>query len=67
MCVSDYCRLEKAVGHCRAAFPRFYYDVTDQTCKAFVYGGCGGNSNNFNSVEDCQNACGGVTGKCLSV
>ncbi|KAM9468978.1 kunitz-type protease inhibitor 2 [Clarias gariepinus] len=62
----DYCRLEKAVGHCRAAFPRFYYDVTDQTCKAFVYGGCGGNSNNFNSVEDCQNACGGVTGNALT-
>ncbi|KAG7321931.1 hypothetical protein KOW79_014789 [Hemibagrus wyckioides] len=60
---TDNCLLEKAVGHCRAAFPRFYYSVSDQTCKMFVYGGCGGNSNNFNTKEECENACNGVRAK----
>ncbi|MCJ8740051.1 hypothetical protein PDJAM_G00054360 [Pangasius djambal] len=64
---TDYCRFEKEVGRCRASFPRFYYDVTDQTCKTFVYGGCGGNSNNFKTKEECQNACSGVTGKSSEV
>ncbi|KAK3560946.1 hypothetical protein QTP86_023136 [Hemibagrus guttatus] len=59
---TDQCLLEKVVGHCRAAFPRFYYDVADQTCKTFVYGGCGGNNNNFKTKEECENACNGVTG-----
>lgn len=58
---SDHCRLPSVVGHCRAAFPRFYYDVTDQTCKLFIYGGCGGNDNNFNSQEECEASCSGVT------
>lgn len=65
MCISDYCHFEKEVGRCRAAFPRFYYDVTDRTCKTFVYGGCGGNRNNFETKEGCQNACTGVTGNCV--
>lgn len=67
MHISDYCCFEKEVGTCRAAFPRFYYDVTNQTCKMFVYGGCGGNDNNFNTEQECYNACNGVTGKCVSV
>ncbi|KAF7699995.1 kunitz-type protease inhibitor 2 [Silurus meridionalis] len=55
-----YCRAGKEVGLCRASMPRFYYDVTDQTCKRFVYGGCGGNQNNFKTQEECLNACNGV-------
>uniref|UniRef100_A0A8C2BKZ7 Serine peptidase inhibitor, Kunitz type, 2 n=1 Tax=Cyprinus carpio TaxID=7962 RepID=A0A8C2BKZ7_CYPCA len=54
------------VGICRAAFPRFYYDVTDQTCKQFIYGGCGGNDNNFNSQEECEASCSGVTETCAA-
>lgn len=59
----DYCRLPRVVGNCRAAFPRFYYDVTNQTCKPFIFGGCGGNDNNFNTTEECEASCSGVTGK----
>ncbi|XP_016144196.1 four-domain proteases inhibitor-like [Sinocyclocheilus grahami] len=58
---TDHCRLPSVVGNCRAAFPRFYYDVISQTCKQFVYGGCGGNDNNFNSQEECEASCSGVT------
>uniref|UniRef100_A0A673ICX2 Kunitz-type serine protease inhibitor 6-like n=1 Tax=Sinocyclocheilus rhinocerous TaxID=307959 RepID=A0A673ICX2_9TELE len=60
---TDHCRLPSVVGNCRAAFPRFYYDVINQTCKQFIYGGCGGNDNNFNSQEECEASCSGVTGK----
>uniref|UniRef100_A0A8C2HN19 Serine peptidase inhibitor, Kunitz type, 2 n=1 Tax=Cyprinus carpio TaxID=7962 RepID=A0A8C2HN19_CYPCA len=62
---TDHCRLPSVVGICRAAFPRFYYDVTDQTCKQFIYGGCGGNDNNFNSQEECEASCSGVTVKVI--
>ncbi|CAG13416.1 unnamed protein product, partial [Tetraodon nigroviridis] len=34
------CRLPMKVGSCRAAFPRFFYDVTNQSCREFIYGGC---------------------------
>ncbi|KAI4886500.1 hypothetical protein NFI96_024866 [Prochilodus magdalenae] len=58
---TDRCRYQKAVGLCRAAFPRFYYDVTSHACTLFMYGGCGGNDNNFNTLEECNTACSGVT------
>uniref|UniRef100_A0A673C5K2 BPTI/Kunitz inhibitor domain-containing protein n=1 Tax=Sphaeramia orbicularis TaxID=375764 RepID=A0A673C5K2_9TELE len=45
------CRLPMKVGSCRAAFPRFFYNVTDQTCRRFTYGGCDANSNNFETKE----------------
>ncbi|ROK74143.1 Kunitz-type serine protease inhibitor 6 [Anabarilius grahami] len=63
---TDHCRLPRVVGNCRAAFPRFYYDVTNQTCKPFIYGGCGGNDNNFNTTEECEASCSGVTGAVLT-
>ncbi|XP_062274553.1 kunitz-type protease inhibitor 2 [Scomber scombrus] len=59
------CRLPMRVGLCRASFPKFYYDVTNQSCRRFVYGGCGANGNNFDSQEECEAACSGVTGSVL--
>uniref|UniRef100_A0A3B5LXV3 BPTI/Kunitz inhibitor domain-containing protein n=1 Tax=Xiphophorus couchianus TaxID=32473 RepID=A0A3B5LXV3_9TELE len=64
---SDICRLPQNTGPCRGAFPRFFYNVTSQTCTSFIYGGCQGNGNNFQSQEDCNNACSGVTGKIRSL
>ncbi|TRY89854.1 hypothetical protein DNTS_024919 [Danionella cerebrum] len=49
---TDHCHYPFSVGKCRASFPRFYYDITDQTCKVFIYGGCSGNDNNFSSKEE---------------
>ncbi|CDQ62862.1 unnamed protein product [Oncorhynchus mykiss] len=62
---TDKCRMPMVVGSCRAAFPKYYYDVTNQTCKLFIYGGCNGNANNFHSQEECEGACSGVTGTVL--
>ncbi|XP_043975876.1 papilin-like isoform X1 [Gambusia affinis] len=62
---SDICRLPQKTGPCRGAFSRFFYNVTDQTCTSFIYGGCQSNGNNFESQEECNNTCSGVTGSVL--
>ncbi|MEQ2311718.1 hypothetical protein AMECASPLE_023499, partial [Ameca splendens] len=54
---TDRCSLSPESGLCRAAFPKFYYDLDSASCQSFVYGGCGGNANNFDSMEECMNAC----------
>ncbi|XP_071352902.1 kunitz-type protease inhibitor 2 [Trachinotus anak] len=61
------CRLPMKIGSCRAAFPKFYYDVTNQSCRSFIYGGCEANANNFDSQEECEATCSGVTGSLLPV
>ncbi|XP_047450606.1 kunitz-type protease inhibitor 2 [Mugil cephalus] len=55
------CRLPMKVGSCRAAFPKFFYNVTSQSCSVFIYGGCESNGNNFDSQQECEDTCSGVT------
>lgn len=43
--------------------PRWWYNVTGGSCQQFVYGGCGGNDNNYLTKEECSEKCAGVTGK----
>lgn len=57
-----YCRSPVKVGPCRAAFPRWRYNVTSGVCEQFVYGGCKGNKNNFLYERECVSACSGITG-----
>lgn len=58
--VSERCSLSPEGGLCRAYFPKFYYDPDTASCQSFVYGGCGGNANNFNTIEECMAACSGA-------
>uniref|UniRef100_A0A914XIM1 BPTI/Kunitz inhibitor domain-containing protein n=1 Tax=Plectus sambesii TaxID=2011161 RepID=A0A914XIM1_9BILA len=44
-------------GMCEAAMPRFYYSRTSNQCLNFTYGGCGGNSNKFDTMEQCMERC----------
>ncbi|XP_077506633.1 papilin-like isoform X13 [Amblyomma americanum] len=39
---------------------RFYYDVQKELCERFNYQGCGGNDNNFRTVDGCNMTCFGV-------
>ncbi|XP_037082324.1 tissue factor pathway inhibitor-like [Pollicipes pollicipes] len=54
---ADICTLPAEVGDCRAALPRYFFDPKSSQCKEFTYGGCGGNRNNFQTLEDCEQKC----------
>jgi len=53
------CNLQIHRGGCQAKLQRFYFDSSDETCKLFVFGGCQGNENNFETMEECVINCGG--------
>ncbi|UMM34267.1 hypothetical protein L5515_007420 [Caenorhabditis briggsae] len=36
---------------------RYHFDLETKKCLAFKYSGCGGNTNNFSSRQDCQFLC----------
>ncbi|XP_032618272.1 kunitz-type protease inhibitor 4 [Chelonoidis abingdonii] len=57
MPVTDLCHLPSVCGYCKARFPRWFYNWSSQACEEFVYGGCGGNRNNFETKEECLKAC----------
>ncbi len=44
-------------GLCKALFKRFYFDQNTRSCQLFNYGGCGGNANNFFTLNECYNSC----------
>ncbi|CAL2045529.1 unnamed protein product [Caenorhabditis brenneri] len=45
------------IGNCQETYPAFYYDRTSRSCRPFAYSGCGGNSNRFMTVSQCENLC----------
>ena len=51
------CNLPRETGFCRAAFTRYYYNTSTGNCESFIWGGCGGNANNFNTLDECKKAC----------
>lgn len=53
------CSLPPEVGPCDALIMRWYWDLDQQGCRYFNYGGCMGNANNFATQADCEDACGG--------
>ena len=53
----NVCKLKPVTGLCRAAIPRFYFDSNQGICRQFVYGGCGGNQNNFKTRQECRRRC----------
>ena len=53
----DICYLPPKLGSCNAKFMVWAYNPMTQKCQQFVYGGCGGNANNFWTREKCEAAC----------
>ena len=45
------------VGPCRADIRSWTFDIDSNTCREFVYGGCGGTLNNFKTEEQCKKHC----------
>ncbi|RXM27325.1 Amyloid beta A4 protein [Acipenser ruthenus] len=56
----EVCSEEAETGPCRAMLPRWYFDLASGQCVQFIYGGCGGNRNNFETQEYCLSVCGSV-------
>ncbi|CAH8499270.1 unnamed protein product [Heterobilharzia americana] len=57
ICYNNICDLESEPGICRAYFKRYFYNKSSGECEKFVYGGCEGNANNFQTLEECLRTC----------
>ncbi|XP_043655362.1 kunitz-type serine protease inhibitor mulgin-4 [Drosophila teissieri] len=44
-------------GPCNGLFEMFAYDFANNVCVEFIYGGCGGNPNRFQTKRECIHLC----------
>ena len=42
---------------------RYYWDPVQEVCETFEYGGCAGNTNNFLSLDQCNDNCQDLEGR----
>ncbi len=59
---TDVCTLSVQRGRCLGNHARFYFDIASGRCLDFIYGGCEGNENNFETIEECRKTCSHHTG-----
>jgi len=63
---SPDCESKPDGGNCRSYFIKYYFDKNSGTCKDFVYGGCDGNGNRYDSAKECEKQCGN-TETCVDI
>uniref|UniRef100_A0A0E9X5Q9 BPTI/Kunitz inhibitor domain-containing protein n=2 Tax=Anguilla anguilla TaxID=7936 RepID=A0A0E9X5Q9_ANGAN len=51
------CSLQQDEGSCGNYTLKWYFDVKQNECSRFWYGGCGGNDNRFETQEACEVLC----------
>ncbi|XP_064078276.1 kunitz-type U19-barytoxin-Tl1a-like [Macrobrachium nipponense] len=51
------CKEAPQRGYCRALQYKWAWDAKARKCIQFLYGGCGGNENNFDTEEMCSKIC----------
>lgn len=54
---SERCLLPKIPGPCNSSSEAYYYDEETKRCERFLYGGCLGNTNRFETMEQCVQTC----------
>uniref|UniRef100_A0A670ZHX9 BPTI/Kunitz inhibitor domain-containing protein n=1 Tax=Pseudonaja textilis TaxID=8673 RepID=A0A670ZHX9_PSETE len=57
LCFPDICQLPEDRGPCRGYISRWLYNKETGRCKRWFYGGCGGNANNFKTLQECEQRC----------
>jgi len=55
--LNPLCLFPLEIGPCEAIFNRFYFNIQTKKCESFIYGGCQGNPNNFESLSECSKVC----------
>ena len=61
----DICRLAMSEGSCSNHTDRWYFDHEANECKTFVFKGCNGNENNFETRDKCESQCNGKKGSTI--
>ncbi|KAF1377414.1 hypothetical protein PFLUV_G00200570 [Perca fluviatilis] len=56
-CPEDVCEQTPKIGPCHATIPRYFYNSPSMSCQLVIYGGCGGNQNNFKTEKECMQRC----------
>ncbi|XP_031152385.1 tissue factor pathway inhibitor a [Sander lucioperca] len=54
---NELCALKDEPGPCKAIKDRYFFNVDTGHCELFEYGGCGGNANNFETLDACEETC----------
>jgi len=57
------CLAPPDAGPCDGRSTRYYWDPVQEVCETFEYGGCAGNTNNFLSLDQCNDNCQDLEGR----
>ncbi|OON16314.1 Kunitz/Bovine pancreatic trypsin inhibitor domain protein [Opisthorchis viverrini] len=57
----DFCLDEPSPGMCSAYIESYFYNASAKECQTFIYGGCHGNRNSFETVDECLRVCSPTT------
>uniref|UniRef100_A0A0N5B0E0 Kunitz/Bovine pancreatic trypsin inhibitor domain protein n=1 Tax=Syphacia muris TaxID=451379 RepID=A0A0N5B0E0_9BILA len=51
------CTQPMRIGDCKLSIRQYWYDANTRQCTAFLFTGCQGNDNRFDTLYDCRNFC----------
>lgn len=52
-----FCAMKAEDGPCKAMIRSYFFNMNTHQCEEFIYGGCGGNENRFDTMEECKKTC----------